>query len=158
MSFAPYFNLISEVLPVQRRDFTLAVPALLNPVNANPLVDGEWLGLNSSYQLARGVTDPEPKPTWPVFAERGRYDTQAIEKTVVLFGGFYEAETKIYDATGITVGDWLEVTEVTIDSLAKRGLKEAAGAGVHWIVGVVTRVLSDRVRFWHNGGFQITLP
>jgi len=156
MSFAPYFNLISEVLPVQRRDFTLAVPALLNPNNANPLVDGEWLGLNSSYQLARG-SGAQVKPTWPVFAERGRYDTQAIEKTVVLFGGFFEAETKIYDATGLAVGDFLEVTDVTISALTKQGLKEAAGAGQHWIVGVVTRILSDRVRFWHNGGFQITI-
>lgn len=157
MSFAPYFNLISEVLPVQRRDFTLAVPALLNPINANPLLDGEWLGLDSSYQLVRG-SGAQAKATWPVFAERGRYDTQAIEKTVVLFGGFYEAETKIYDSTGLAVGDFLEVTDVTIDALTKQGLKEAAGSGRHWIVGQVTRILSDRVRFWHNGGFEITIP
>jgi hypothetical protein len=156
MSIAPFFNLVSEVLPVQRRDFTLAVPALLNPNNANPLLDGEWLGLNSSYQVVRG-SGAQAKPTWPVYSERGRYDTQAIEKTTVLFGGFFEADSKIATLAGLTVGDWLTVDDVTIDALTKQGLVEAAGAGQHWIVGFVTRILADRVRFWHNGGFQITI-
>lgn len=157
MSFAPNFNLISEVLPVQRRDFAMANADLLNPNNANPLLDGEWLGLNGSYQVARG-SGAQASPTWPVFAERGRYDTQAIGKVPVLFGGFYEAETAICDTSGLAVGDFLEVGDVTINSLTKQGLLEAAGGGQHWIVGVVTRLPgSGVVRFWHNGGFQITI-
>lgn len=157
MSLAPNFTLISELMSVQRRDFDLAVPDLLNPINANPLIDGEWLNLNTSYQLARGA-GAYTKPGWPVFMERGRYDTQAIGKTMVLFGGFYEAETRVINPTGLAVGDFLEVGDVTVDALTKKGLLEAAGAGQHWIVGVVTRVVGGgKFRFWHNGGFQITI-
>ena len=54
MSNAPYLTLISEVLPVQRRDFYLADPTLLNPNVSNPILDGEWLALDSDYKLARG--------------------------------------------------------------------------------------------------------
>ena len=53
-------SLVTEVQPLFRRDFEMAQPSLLNPNNspgtaANPLylLDGEFLGLNSSYQLAR---------------------------------------------------------------------------------------------------------
>lgn len=160
MSTAPNFVLISELMSTQRRDFDLAVPDLLNPLNANPLLDGEWVGLNSSYQLVRGTGTQFPgtggtgSAVWPVFMERGRYDTQAIGKTMVLFGGFYEAETTIVNTSGLAVGDLLEVTDVTISALTKQGLAEAAGAGEHWIVGIVTRLPgSGKVRFWHNGGF-----
>jgi len=153
MSTAPNFVLISELMSTQRRDFDLAVPDLLNPLNSNPLLDGEWMGLNASYQLVRGTGEAVPG-VWPVFMERGRYDTQAIGKTMVLFGGFYEAETAICDTTGLVIGDLLSVNDVTISALTKQGLKEAAGAGEHWIVGIVTRLPgAGKVRFWHNGGF-----
>jgi len=36
MSLAPNLTLISEVLPVQRRDFTLTDPTILNPNATNP--------------------------------------------------------------------------------------------------------------------------
>lgn len=158
MSLAPNFTLISELMSVQRRDFDLAVTDLLNPINANPLVDGEWLNLNTSYQLQRGA-GAYTKPSWPVFMERGRYDTQAIGKTMVLFGGFYEAETRVADLTGLAVGDYLEVKDVTVDALTKKGLAEPTSSARHWVVGVVTRLPGGgKVRFWHNGGFEITIP
>jgi hypothetical protein len=154
---APNFNLISEVMQVTRRDFSMAVPALLNPNNANPLIDGEWLELNSSYQLIRG-SGAGAGPSFPVFAERGRYDTQAIAKVPVLFMGMYEAETRVCDLTGLAVGDFLSVQDVTVDALTRKGLKEAAGSGQHYIVGQVTRLPgSGIVRFIHQGGFQITI-
>lgn len=157
MSTAPNFTLISELMSIQRRDFDLAVPDLLNPINANPLLDGEWLSINAAYQLARGAGEVA-KPTWPVFMERGRYDTQAIGKTMVLFGGFYEAETRIVNVAGLVVGDFLVVADVNVDGTVKKGLIEAAGAGQHWVVGIVTKPPANgRVRFWHNGGFQITI-
>ncbi len=153
MSSAPNFQLITELMSVQRRDFDLANTDLLNPVNANPLVDGEWLILNGSYQLARGSGEA-PAGVWPVFMERGRYDTQAIGKTMVLFGGFYEAETAVVTAGSIAVGDLLCVSDVTFGALTRKGLIEASGGGEHWIVGICTRLPSNgRIRFWHNGGF-----
>src|ERR1043166_6304071 len=103
MSQAPYFNLISEVLPVQRRDFYLADPTLLNPNVSNPILDGEFLSLANNDKLVRGSSE-QAAPAWQVFAERGRYDTQAIGKTVVLFIGGYEAESAIVDVSGAAVG------------------------------------------------------
>ncbi len=149
MSQPPYLTLISEVLPVQRRDFYAANTALLNPVNANPLIDGEWLQLDSTYKAARG-TGEQAVPAWQLFAEKGRYDTQAIGKVPLLFIGGYEAETKVADLTSMTVGDGLVVQMVTVGGVAnRRGLaKLGAGAGEHLIFGYVTRVFTDRVRYW----------
>src|SRR5215204_6523746 len=120
MSLPPFFTLVSEVLPIQRRDFYAANTALLNPNNANPLIDGEWLELDSSYKAARG-TGEAAVPSWVLFAERGRYDTQSIGKVPLLFNGGYEAETKVYTATGLAVGNALVVQDVTIGGLTKRG-------------------------------------
>lgn len=157
--FPPTLTLVSELLPVQRRDFPMAVPGLLDPNNANPLVEGEWLGLNSSYQLVRGSGE-QAKPTWQVFMERGRYDTQAIGKTMVLFIGGYEAYTTICDLTGPpTIGDPLVVTDVTIGGQTKQGLKKPSGMGAHTVVAYVTRLPSTGVvQFWRPGGpNEITL-
>lgn len=151
MSNAPYLTLVSEVLPIQRRDFYLADRTLLNPNNANPLLDGEWLELNSSYQLARGSGEAA-NPSWQLFAERGRYDTQAIGKAPVLFQGGYEAECQIVNLTSLTVGAALMVTDVTFQTLTRRGLAlSAVTSGEHMIFGYVTRVFTDRVRYWYPG-------
>lgn len=154
MSTAPFLTLVSEVLPVQRRDFYLANPALLNPNNANPLLDGEWLQLDANYKIGRGAdgsgTHEAIVPSWQLFAERGRYDTQAIGKAPILFTGGYEAESKIVDLTGATVGSALVVQDVTFQAIAgRRGLKVlGAGTGEHLIFGFITRVFSDRLRYW----------
>ena len=95
MSIAPYMNLISEVLPVQRRDFYMADATLLNPNNANPVLDGEWLQLDSTYKLTRGASGNVAVPSWQLFAERGRFDTQSIRcavRRVMPFSGFSIAQ------------------------------------------------------------------
>ncbi len=153
MSTAPFLTLVTEVLPLNRRDFVLANPALLNPNNANPLLDGEWLQIDSNYKAARGAdgsgTHEAIVPSWQLFAEKGRYDTQAVQKAPVLFIGGYEAECKICDLTGATVGNALVVQDVTFQSLTRRGLKVlGAGTGEHLIFGYVTRVFTDRLRYW----------
>ena len=81
-SIAPHLTLITEVMPINRRDFPMADITLLDPTNADPLLDGEWLELNSSYQLDRKSSGESAAPSWQVFAEQGRYDTQALGKTV----------------------------------------------------------------------------
>ncbi len=151
MSLPPYLTLVSEVLPVQRRDFYAADPTLLNPNNANPLYDGEWLEIDSNYKLARGSGEAV-NVSYVLFAERGRYDTQAIGKVPVLFMGGFEAETKIVNLSSLVVGSQLMVTDVTVNSQSKRGLALAAvSSGEHLLFGVVTRVFSDRIRFWYPG-------
>lgn len=152
MSFAPNLNLVTEVLPINRRDFYVANPLLLNPNNANPLVDGEWLQIDTSYKLVRGAdgsgTHEAIVPSFQLFAERGRYDTQAIGKAPVLFIGGYEAECKVADLTGADPGDPLVVQDVTFQGLTRRGLKVlGAGTGEHLIFGYVTRVFADRLRY-----------
>lgn len=148
MSIPPNLELKTEVQPIHRRDFYVADPTLLNPINANPLVDGEWLELDANYKAVRGSGEAAV-PSWICWAERGRYDTQAIGKVPLLFLNGFEAITKIVDLTGITVGEALVVQNVTIGGLAKRGLAQlGAGAGEHLIIGYATRVFADRLQFW----------
>lgn len=150
----PNIELLSEVLPIQRRDFALAVTDLLNPINANPLLDGEFMELNASYQIARGA-GIQAAPAWVVFAERGRYDTQAIGKTTVLFNGGYEAETRIANLAGLSVGSPLMCADVTVDAVTKRGLLLAT-TGNRRIFGHVTRLPGNgRVRFWTSGAQSV---
>ncbi len=151
MSIAPFLTLVSEVLPVIRRDFYAANTALLNPNNANPLVDGEWLQIDSSYKAARGSSE-QATPAFQLFAERGRYDTQSIGKVPLLFLGFYEAQCQVANLASLAVGDALVVQDVTFQSLTRRGLaKLGAGTGQHMIFGYVTRVLTDRVQYICHG-------
>jgi hypothetical protein len=130
-------TLVSEFQTIQRRPFELAAPALLKPNDANPLVDGEFLELDGSYKMARGV-GVAAVPSYAVFAERGRYDTQTIGKVPMLYLGAYEADTLIFDGTGIvSAGQALEVGDVTIGGLVKRGLKLAT---IGLVVGYVSRL------------------
>jgi hypothetical protein len=139
------FDLKSEFQTIHRRSFELATPAILNPNNANPLILGEFLQLDANYKMARGSTDGLV-PAFCYFAEQGRYETQAIGKGPFLYGGFYEADTKVMDATleaTITaVGQKLMVNDVTISALTRRGLSAlpAVPAGTEYVVGYVTRL------------------
>lgn len=155
------FELMTDLQQVTRRDFPIVPVNLLNPLDANPLIDGEWLSLDSSYSLERGTDDGTVSeilvPSWPLFAERGRYDTQAIGKSPVLYLGMYEAQTRVVDSTSLGVGDRLIVKDITIDTLTRKGLAKAGTTGGHdhMIVGHVTRIIgagaSLRVRFVHFG-------
>jgi hypothetical protein len=154
---APNFELITELQVCLRRDFALADPTLLKPLSALPLIDGEWMELNGSYQLARatGAT----AAAFPIHTERGRYDTQAIGKANVIFAGNYEAETSVIEgAIGtFTVGAMVKLAAVTAGANTGRvGLKVCAGAGGKpvsgdVVVGIVTKTnaTTNKVRFLH---------
>lgn len=150
----PNFELVTELQTLTRRDFYLAVPTILNPLDANPLLDGEWLELDSNYALVRGTGEGVSPNAFVVHTERGRYDTQAIQKTNVLMLGMYEARTRVYDSTSLLLGSAVTVQDCTIDSVAgKRGLKlDAAGAG-RVRVGYVSKLVdgSGYMRFVHFG-------
>lgn len=137
------FKLVSPFSLVQRRSFTYGTPAELKPTDANPLVDGEWLELDSDYKADRGTGDAAV-PSFPVFAETGRYDTQALGQVPLLYLGAFEADTLVYTATGLAVGDPVYVGDVTAwmgGSLTKRGLLDN-GASAGLTVGYVTRIVS----------------
>jgi hypothetical protein len=135
------FELVTDVQDLIRRDFTVADPTLVNPTNANPLLDGEFVSLNSSYQIVRAATG---SLGFAVFAERGRFDVQAIGKTTVLFAKPYEADTRIFTAAGLTLGGALKISSaVSYDSQTRSGLI-AYDTGI--VIGYVTRLPAN------NGG------
>lgn len=150
---APLFELVTELQTLTRRDFAMANPALLQPLNANPLVEGEWLELDANYKLARGSGEGVMAPVFPVHTERGRYDTQAIGKANILMLGMYEAETQVVDITGLTLGAVLTVQDVTVSALTKRGLKLQGATAGRVAVGFVTKLYgsTQKVRFVHFG-------
>jgi hypothetical protein len=131
------FKLTSEFQTIGRRPFELAAPSILNPNDSNPIIDGEFLELNTAYKMARGAVNPAAVPSFCYFAERGRYETQAIGKGPFLYLGWYEADTKVMLGTGIGVGDALEVADVTIGGIIKRGLVKAT-TGL--VIGYATRL------------------
>lgn len=165
----PNFELVTELQTLTRRDFPLADPTLLQPLSANPLIDGEWLELTDKYTLDRvpditghtavgGTKEGANLLVFPVHTERGRYDTQAIGKSNILMLGMYEAETKVVDLTGLNVGDFLTVANLGAGAGAyqnKRGLaKQVAASGVV-IVGIVSRLVanSGKARFVHFANY-----
>jgi len=117
------FEPVSTVLQTQFRDFPLADPTLAQPLNAVALVDGEWMVINNSYKLLRaadiatlGTAGAGGRATllsFPLFAERGRYDVQAIAgtKMPVIFRGEWEFDTRIFDAAAV-VGSGAAITTV----------------------------------------------
>lgn len=136
-----------------RRDYPVATPALLNPNNANPLVDGEWLVFDGNKNLVRGSSEGTGLP-FPLHTEKGRYDTQAIGMGNIIFGGFFEAWTKVVHISGLAVGDYLTVQDVTYQSLTRRGLKKKSGSsGGIVVVGVVSKIdtTNAKVEFIHFG-------
>ena len=141
------FKLISEFITLQRRSFRMADEDLLKPIPPGgkvPLVDGEYLTLNASYQMDRGAVDPAVVPSWVYAAEQGRYETQTIGKGPILWGGFFEADTLIMDATALGVGDALEVADITVGTYARRGLQKFTSG---LVVGRVTRLPANNRNF-----------
>jgi hypothetical protein len=150
------FEPVSDLLATQRRDFTLADPDLADPTNAVALVDGEWMVINGTYKAVRAsaigsVGDPATQTGYVLFAERGRYDVQAMaqRKMPLIFMGDYEADTRIFDASVAigsgaviaTAGQPLKVATITIGSRNYTGLVGHGGASdPHPIVGRVTRL------------------
>lgn len=149
----PNFELITELQTLTRRDFYLTDQTLVQPFNANPLVDGEWLTIDTNYSLIRGTGEGVDPNVFPVFTERGRYDTQAIGKVNVLMLGMYEAHTKVVDTSGgLALGSALTVQDVTYQSLTRRGLKLEGATSGRVRIGYVTKLLDNGfVRFVHFG-------
>lgn len=153
------FELLVSMTGLERRDFELADETLINPYGANPLLDGEWLELDTNGKLARGAGEGSSALVFPIFSERGRYDVTAIKKVTTIMLGQYEAETSIVNTAGLVVGDALSVQMVTIGGVAnKRGLAEATIAGVgvtRAVVGHVSKVMGSKIRFIHTANVQV---
>ena len=94
------FKLTTPFIDLGVRTFPFADPSILNPNNANPMLDGEFLELNSSYKLVRGAAAVSPLPSFAYFLEQGAYTAQGLGKGPVLMLHGYEAESMIFDTGG----------------------------------------------------------
>lgn len=161
------FEPVTDILPVHRRDFPLADPTLAQPLNSLALVDGEWMAITSTYKIVRaadvtvlgtaGAAGRATVKSFPLWAERGRYDVQAIAgtKMPVLFRGEYEFDTRIFDATAIAGGGAamtgimqpLKVATIVLGGRNYCGLVGHGGAAdTDPVIGHITRLPSG------NGG------
>lgn len=161
------FEPVSDVLPVQRRDFALADKTLSDPLNSVALVDGEWMTLDSSSKLVRGAAigtlatagagGRASVRTFPLFAERGRYDVRAMaeKKMPVLYRGDYEFDTRVFDAaaaagSGAAITTMLQALKVGTILIGSRNYCGLVGHGgsadTDPVVGYVTRLPAS------NGG------
>lgn len=135
---------VSALDPKQLRDFPLLDPTLADPLNANAHVDGEWLAVqNDGVTAARASTvtvvgNEATRVSYPLFAERGRYDIQAMSgrKLPLVYMGDWEFDTRIFNATVVVgagaamtfVGQPLKVATITIGTKNVSGLVGHGGA------------------------------
>jgi hypothetical protein len=159
------FEPVSDINPIHRRDFPLSDPTLSNPLNADALVDGEYMTLDNNVgntfgKLIRAISITGDEGTaatvlsFPLFAERGRYDVQAIadRKMPVLYLGQYEFNTRIFNiaaningkgnAAIATLLQPVKVAHIILGGKHLSGLVGAAFADNTPIVGYVTRLPS----------------
>jgi len=135
--------LITPVNDNFRRDVELVDPTLLDPTEADALIQGEWITLDSTgLKAVRAVAGD--RGAMQVFTPKGDTSAQAIGKTAVLQLHEYEAETTIFDdAFAGAVGDPLTVDTITLDTVAAifSGLRAATVSG-DVVYGFVTRIPS----------------
>lgn len=157
-NFRPY----ADVLPTVRRDFVPADMSLTNPSNPLSFIDGEWFTLNSSGKLVRSCditaagNSAGTALSWPLWAENGRYDIQAMaeHKLPLIWLNDWEFESRIFDA-GATVGNGLPITTML------QPLK-VASVSLNGVLG--TRILSGLVGHGGSGdndriiGYVTRLP
>jgi hypothetical protein len=144
------FRLVTPIEWVYRRDLALVDKTLTNPNGTNPLLDGEWL-MYSPTDQKHAIRSDGTQLSWVVFAERGRSDVQALGKVPVLYIGKFEADTLVFDATGLAHGNALMVADVTYLSTTRSGLKKQAGGSL--TIGYVTRMPSSngqKLRFFNT--------
>lgn len=161
------FEPVSDLLPIQRRDFALADKTLSDPLNAVALVDGEWMTLDASSKLIRGSAigtlatsggaGLAAVRTFPLFAERGRYDVRAMaeKKMPILYRGDFEFDTRVFDAaasggSGAAITTMLQALKVGTVAIGSRNycglIGHGGSADTDPVVGYVTRLPAS------NGG------
>jgi hypothetical protein len=135
---------LTMITPVNdnfRRDVTLLDPTLLDPNEADALVQGEWVSVdNASGKAIRHATSTA-RGAMQVFTPKGDLSGQAIGKVAVLQLHEYEAETTIFDdGFNPSAGDPVTVGTITLDGVGPGpfvGLKLPAGGDI--IYGVCTK-------------------
>lgn len=128
---------------------------VFNPLGARPLVEGEWLEMettSSGRKFTRGGNNAMAVPATPdgegtvpaflYFMEEGRFDAQATKRAHGIMGpSMFEFRTKLIDTTGLSVNDAVAVFDwdglASAFGLVRRVLaKRTAG----YVIGRVTRI------------------
>lgn len=126
-----------------------------NPNDARPLVEGEWLQMESTSngeRVTRGGNNamavsgtPDNEGTVPAFLyfmEKGRFDAQATKRAHLITGPLgFEFRTKLISSTGLAINDSVSVWDwdgvAGAFGLVRRVLaKRTAG----YVIGRVTRI------------------
>lgn len=163
------FRPVGDVLPVVRRDIGLADKNLANPRYPAFLVDGEWMAISQAGKLERAVnvatagnvpattTNGFVRKVFPLWAETGRTDIQAnfARKAPILFAGYWEFETRIFDAAAVVgsgaaitdVDQPLKVASVSIDGKIVSGLVGCGTADTAQVCALVVKLHTN------NGGW-----
>ncbi len=164
------FTPVSSVLQSQCRDFPLNDPTLANPTNPVALTDGEWMAFNTGGQAIRAVSITGTVGTayaslrsFPVFAERGRYDIQAmsLSKTPLLYRGDWEFDTRIYDIAaavhnGAAITYIMQPLKVALIAFGGRNFSGIVGHGAPGSSDV-DPIIGYCVRLPTNNGGQLRL-
>ena len=133
--------LISSVGTLHRRDLEMADPTLLDPDEADCIVQGEWLARNSASKMARIGTTPVIGAV-QVWTQKGDLAAQAIGKTTCLMLGEYEGETDMFLASDTyAVGSELTVQQITVDSVTRTGLCLATAG--EFVYGFCTELVAN---------------
>lgn len=117
------FEIVNPTLDrLIRRNFEIANPALLDPSQANSLIDGEYMQLDSSYKLIRSAD--ASKPSFAIIEDRGDYGVQVHKRPAVVIGT-YVAQTLVY-ATAIASSPFGTALEVgTVNKASLGGVNRA---------------------------------
>lgn len=146
-----YSPLFTRDLPYVAGSGDIAGTNPLNPSDARPLVEGEWLENASTGKgftrggnnacAAPGVQDGEGTiPSFPFFFEQGRYDAQASKLCHIVIGPApMEFRTKMCHSAGLSVGSPVSVWDT--DDITSGVIRRALGLQVTgYCVGFVSRI------------------
>ncbi len=161
----PYFNLLTGTELHERRDFSVDDITILDPVSANPLVEGEWLELNpATRKLRRAIGFMNNWYSGQFWGERGRSDIRSINKVPIILWGNYEATTKVFHNIAgankpTTLGQKLVVNDVLVDGLIRKGLYVPSLAGTYMVVGHYygPGTTSNEIRYMRREPFLLTI-
>lgn len=130
-----------------------------SPVDARPLIEGEWLERTGADKVTRGgsntMTTPATKdgegtkPAFLFFSEKGRYDVQLSKRAHIIAGpAGFEFRTKLCVSeftaadVGLPVSVWDYDGDGSSYGVVRRVLGKAVGSGAY-VVGYVTRVFGS---------------
>jgi len=143
MAYIEYMRLITAHSELVRLTERLTDPLLMQPSNANPLFQGEWLQFYANGTLIRGDGSGQH---FLLLDETGRSDAQAIGSVSVGFGNFIVDTVIFTSAAAPALHARLEVATVTnaaVTGCANKSGLQTHAAGAKLGVGRVLKTAAN---------------